>query len=48
MRRDGRGVAPAPGAPVVGGQNKLSVEDQLLVALEYWREYRSQFQLTTS
>jgi len=27
-----------------GGQNKLSVEDQLLVALEYWREYRSQFQ----
>ncbi|EKQ69908.1 hypothetical protein OsccyDRAFT_1526, partial [Leptolyngbyaceae cyanobacterium JSC-12] len=26
-----------------GGQNKLRVEDQLLVALEYWREYRSQF-----
>lgn len=26
-----------------GGQNKLSVEDQLLIALEYWREYRSQF-----
>jgi len=26
-----------------GGQAKLSVEDQLLVALEYWREYRSQF-----
>lgn len=24
-----------------GGQTKLSVEDQLLVALEYWREYRS-------
>ncbi|MEP0925339.1 hypothetical protein [Leptolyngbya sp. FACHB-711] len=24
-----------------GGQNKLSLEDQLLVALEYWREYRS-------
>lgn len=21
-----------------GGQNKLSVEDQLLVSLEYWRE----------
>ncbi len=21
-----------------GGQNKLSVEDQLLVTLEYWRE----------
>lgn len=24
-----------------GGQNKLSVEDQLLLALEYWREYRA-------
>ena len=24
-----------------GGQNKLSVEEQLLVALEYWREYRA-------
>jgi hypothetical protein len=31
-----------------GGQNKLSVEDQLLVALEYWREYCSQFQIATS
>jgi hypothetical protein len=31
-----------------GGQNKLSVEDQLLVALEYWREYRSQFHIATS
>ena len=31
-----------------GGQNKLSVEDQLLVALEYWREYRSQFHIGTS
>lgn len=28
-----------------GGQNKLSVEDQLLVSLEYWREYRSQFHI---
>lgn len=28
-----------------GGQNKLSVEEQLLVALEYWREYRSQFHI---
>jgi hypothetical protein len=26
-----------------GGQAKLSVEDWLLVALEYSREYRSQF-----
>lgn len=31
-----------------GGQNKLSVEEQLLVALEYWREYRSQFHIATS
>lgn len=31
-----------------GGQNKLSVEDQLLVALEYWREYRSQFHIGSS
>jgi hypothetical protein len=23
-----------------GGQNKLMVEDQLLISLEYWREYR--------
>lgn len=28
-----------------GGQCKLSVEDQLLVALEYWREYRTQFHI---
>lgn len=31
-----------------GGQCKLSVEDQLLVAFEYWREYRSQFHITES
>jgi hypothetical protein len=31
-----------------GGQNKLSVEDQLLVTLEYWREYRSQFHIAAS
>ena len=30
-----------------GGQNKLSVEDQLLVTLEYWREYRTQFHIAT-
>ena len=24
-----------------GGQAKLGVEDQLLVALDYWREYRA-------
>lgn len=31
-----------------GGQNKLSVEAQLLVTLEYWREYCSQFHIATS
>lgn len=31
-----------------GGQNKLGVEDQLLIALEYWREYRSQFHIGIS
>jgi hypothetical protein len=31
-----------------GGQPKLSVEDQLLLVLEYWREYRTQFHIGTS
>ena len=31
-----------------GGQNKLMVEDQLLIGLEYWREYRSQFHIGVS
>ena len=31
-----------------GGQNKLSVEDQLLITLEYWREYRTQFHIGIS
>lgn len=31
-----------------GGQNKLSPEDQMLIVLEYWREYRSQFHIATS
>lgn len=31
-----------------GGQSKLSVEDQLLLVLEYWREYRTQFHIATS
>lgn len=31
-----------------GGQAKLSVEDQLLLVLEYWREYRTQFHIGTS
>ena len=28
-----------------GGQPKLSVEDQLLITLEYWREYRTYFHI---
>lgn len=28
-----------------GGQNKLSVADQLLIVLEYWREYRTYFHI---
>lgn len=31
-----------------GGQCKLSVEDPLLVVLEYWREYRTQFHIATT
>ena len=31
-----------------GGQAKLGVEDQLLLVLEYWREYRTQFHIATS
>ena len=31
-----------------GGQCKLSVEDQLLVVLEYWRAYRTQFHIATT
>jgi hypothetical protein len=31
-----------------GGQCKLSVENQLLLVLEYWREYRTQFHIATS
>jgi len=28
-----------------GGQPKLTIEDQLLIALEYWREYRTYFHI---
>ncbi len=31
-----------------GGQTKLSVEDQLLLTLEYWREYRTYFHIAQS
>lgn len=31
-----------------GGQPKLGIEDQLLIALEYWREYRTYFHIANS
>jgi len=31
-----------------GGHCKLKLEDQLLLVLEYWREYRTQFHIATS
>lgn len=31
-----------------GGQPKLSVEEQLLMTLEYWREYRTYFHIGKS
>ena len=31
-----------------GGQCKLRVEDPLLLVLEYWREYRTQFHIATT
>ncbi len=31
-----------------GGQCKLSVENQLLITLEYWREYRTLFHIASS
>lgn len=31
-----------------GGQPKLTIEDQLLIALEYWREYRTYFHIAQS
>ena len=30
------------------GQGKFKVEDQLLIAMEYWREYRTQFHIGQS
>jgi len=31
-----------------GGQGKFTVEDQLLIAMEYWREYRTHFHIGQS
>ena len=38
----------APESGKRGGQPKLGVEDQLLIALEYWREYRTYFHIAQS
>jgi len=36
-----------PKSPYPGRPPKLSIEDQILVALEYWREYRTYFHIAT-
>lgn len=36
-----------PHLPCPGRPPKLSIEDQILVALEYWREYRTYFHIAT-
>ena len=38
----------SPRARQRGGQAKLSLEDQLLITLEYWREYRTYFHIAQS
>ena len=38
----------SPQARQRGGQAKLSWEDQLLITLEYWREYRTYFHIAQS
>lgn len=43
IRAELRHTQKKPGRPT-----KLSVEDQLLLMLEYWREYRTQFHIATS
>lgn len=37
-----------PGKKKTGRPGKLSLEDQLLMALEYWREYRTYFHIGQS
>lgn len=37
----------SPEGKVRRGQAKLSVEDQLLISLEYWREYRTYFHIAS-
>lgn len=39
--------ASIPEQPSPGRPPKLSIEDQILVALEYWREYRTYFHIAT-
>ena len=36
-----------PKVRVPGRPPKLSIESQILVALEYWREYRTYFHIST-
>ena len=44
------GVLPSPAKPKQkpGRPSKLSLEDQLLLTLEYWREYRTYFHVGQS
>lgn len=39
--------AQMPELPCPGRPPSLSIEDQILVALEYWREYRTCFHIAT-
>ena len=41
-------LAKIPGKSKGGRKPKLCLEDQLLVTLEYWREYRTYFHIGTS
>jgi transposase len=48
FKRMVKGVkAQIPELPHPGRPPKLSIEDQILVALEYWREYRTYFHIAT-
>ena len=42
------GVSPAKPKQKPGRPSKLSLEDQLLLTLEYWREYRTYFHVGQS
>lgn len=40
--------SPSQGKQKIGRPSKLSLEDQLLMTLEYWREYRTYFHIGQS